>query len=134
MSKRPTPPPAEGKPKRHGLELTKREGLALAFRRWSIREREKETEARAASEAKSEARHERALARREQTSKLALRRVKACQKHPSPHAIGQLAAIAQNLSLRGRPRVAAAVALLCMARFTSDLPKGVTDDLSEPPK
>ena len=128
MPKRPTPPPAEVKTKRHGIELTKREGLALAFRRWTIRERAKEAKARAASEAKLEARDKRALARREKTSKLALRRVEACQKHPSPHAIGQLAAITQNPTLQGKPRVAAAVALLHMARFTSDLSEGGTNN------
>ena len=128
MPKRPTPPPAKGKAKRHGarghgVELTKREALALGFRRWTIRQRAKEAEAQAASEAKSEARHKRALIQREKTNKLALRRIEACQKHPSPHAIGQLAAIAQNPVLQGKPRVAAAVALLHMARFTSEMPE-----------
>ena len=113
--------PAKGKPKRHGVELTRREALALAFRRSTIRERAAEAKAHAQSEAKSEARHKRALARRENTKGLAAERVKACQRYPSPHAVGQLAAIAGNAAVSPVVRIKAADSLLRIG-FGSDPP------------
>lgn len=93
-------------------KAAKREALALAFRRWSIRHGVAEDKARAQSEARSEARHQRAVARRETTKALAAERVKACQRHLSPHAVGQLAAIAGKAAMSADIRVEAADALL----------------------
>lgn len=104
--------PAKDRPGRSGLTLTKREALALAFRRSSILQEATEEKALVRSEAKSEARHRRAIGRRENTKALAAERVKACQRNQSPHAVEQLAAIAGNAAMSPDVRVEAAVALL----------------------
>ena len=108
----PSPTPTNRRTKHGGPALTKREGLALAFRRWTIRQEAAEEKARARSESKSEARHRCAVARRENTKALAAERVQACQRHQSPHAIEQLAAIAQRDFLAPAIRIEAANALL----------------------
>ena len=112
MLKMPSPTPTKGRTKHGGPALTKREGLALAFRRWTIRQEAAEEKARARSEAKSEARHKCAVARRENTNGLAVQRVKACQRYLSPHAVEQLAAIAKNSALGPAVRTEAANELL----------------------
>ena len=112
MSKMRSAMLAKGRTKHGGPALTKREELALAFRRLIIRQGAAEEKARARLEAKSEARYKRGVSRRENTKALAAERVKACQRHPSPHAIGQLAAIAGNAAMSPDVRVGAAAALL----------------------
>ena len=112
MSKMCSAMPAKGRTKHGGPALTKREALALAFRRLTIRQGAAEEKARARSEAKSEARHERIVARRENTNELAVQRVKACQRYLSPHAVEQLAAIAKNNAHSADVRVKAAHAIL----------------------
>lgn len=124
MSKARVVFPANVLIKRRDSELTKRQALALAFRRLTIRQQAAEEKERARSEAKSEARHLRTLARRERTNSLAADRVKACQRFLSLHAVEQLAAIAENPILAPALRVEAANEILRIGYgLGSDLPE-----------
>ena len=84
----------------------------MGYRRWLIRERKAQALQAAKDAAKAEARHKRHLERREGTCKLAMKRIEACEKYPTPFAVQQLASIAENPDMNPQARVAAAQVLL----------------------
>ena len=67
--------------------LSKREALAMGYRRWLIRSRAAEAKELPKAAAKEEAKYQRRLKRREGTVALAMERIEACEKYPTPVAV-----------------------------------------------
>jgi hypothetical protein len=86
--------------------------LAAVLRRAQIRRSRIEGLERTKREARTQVRHERAMARREKTATLARVRISACTSFPSRLAVQQLAAIASHSEMSSLQRVRAASLLL----------------------
>lgn len=95
----------------------KRVALAMAFRRAVLNQRDREEKAAAERERKAQASHEKRMARRDGTNKLAAERIEDCKRYPSPHAVRQLGGIAARADLGATVRVEAAATLLDMGHM-----------------